>query len=276
MKLAFSTLGVPDLDAAGVARLAADNGYDAVELRFLDGSVDLPAVASLAPGRIEQTRAVFDEAGVAVLGIGSSVRLIRPGEDNRAAELELTRANLRLATALGAPYLRVYGGTPAPDTDRAVTLRTAAALLNEIAELTVEHGVTTVIETHDAFCTAAAVNELFSYGVGDAAQVLWDSGHSWRHGESLQETWDALHERIRHVHVKDARSADADGMDLVLTGEGIFDLPGLLGVLEAGGYDGHLSFEWEYAWHRDLPAGEIAIPHFARYFMSLTGQGLTG
>jgi len=270
-RLAFSTLGVPDLDATGVARLAADNGYDAVELRFLDGSVELPTLDSLSPEHIEQTRSIFDAAGVAVLGISSSVTLIKPGEaDHRAASLDLARANLRLAAGLGATQLRVFGGTPDPADDRAAVLREAAALVNEIAELTAASGVTTLIETHDAFCTAKAMGELFEAGVGDAAQVLWDSGHSWRHGETLQETWDLLGPRVRHVHVKDATAADADGMDLVLTGEGIFDIPALLGVLDAGGYDGYLSFEWEWAWHRDLPSGEIAIPHFARYLRGLT------
>ena len=71
------------------------------------------------------------------------------------------------------------------------------------------------------------------------------------------QVWDALGPRIRHVHVKDARAADADGMDLVMTGEGIFDIPALLGVLDAGGYDGYLSFEWERAWHPDLAPGEV-------------------
>ena len=31
-------------------------------------------------------------------------------------------------------------------------------------------------------------------------------------------------------------------------------------------YDGYASFEWEKKWHAQIPAADVALPHFARWF----------
>jgi hypothetical protein len=36
-------------------------------------------------------------------------------------------------------------------------------------------------------------------------------------------------------------------------------------LLDAAGFAGHVSFEWEKRWHPQLEEPEIALPHFARW-----------
>jgi hypothetical protein len=40
-------------------------------------------------------------------------------------------------------------------------------------------------------------------------------------------------------------------------------------LLEQGGYDGYLSFEWEKAWHPEIDEPEVAIPQYATYMRKL-------
>ena len=54
--LAFSTLGCPAWEWKKILDFAHDHGFAAIELRGLQGSMDLPANPVFAPDRIEQTK----------------------------------------------------------------------------------------------------------------------------------------------------------------------------------------------------------------------------
>jgi fatty-acyl-CoA synthase len=93
--------------------------------------------------------------------------------------------------------------------------------------------------------------------VDDPAFVaVWDLHHPHRVGESPEEAVGALGSRVRLVHVKDAR---ADGA-LVPLGEGDVPVRESLALLDAAGYDGWLTVEWEKRWHPELEDPEIALP----------------
>jgi sugar phosphate isomerase/epimerase len=141
-----------------------------------------------------------------------------------------------------------------------------------VAELTADQGVTTLLETHDDFCTSMAIEELWAEGVSEKVGILWDSLHTFRFGETPRETWRRLGDRIRHVHVKDARVVTAEELDFALPGEGIAPLPEIVSTLVDNGYSGYLDFEWEKAWHPEIEPPEVAIPAFARYMAQLTSS----
>lgn len=267
--LGFSTLACPDYDVDQVIAMARDNGYAGVEIRFLRGTVDLPTLEELSPRRIAETRRRFDDAGVQVVGIDTSVRMTSLDPAVRAQQLEAARANLAIAEGLGARFLRVFGG-PIPATqDRDRTLDAIATGLGEVADLTAASGVATLIETHDDFSTSPAVLDLYARGAGDSLGVLWDTLHTWRHGEDGAFTWDRLGDRIKHVHVKDSKAANAGGFDFALTGEGTVPIGSFIDLLQSVGYQGFVHFEWEKGWHPEIAPPEIALPHFARFMRGL-------
>ena len=101
--------------------------------------------------------------------------------------------------------------------------------------------------------------------MSERVEVLWDTLHSYRHGESAEEIWAALGPRIRLVHVKDANVATPDAFDFALTGEGRMPVGGFIDLLEAKGYDGFVNFEWEKGWHPEIAEPEIALPHFMQW-----------
>lgn len=269
----FSTIGCPDYTIDQVVDTAKALGFSGVEIRFLRGTVDLAGLEEFQPPRIAQTRRRFEDAGVAVVAINTGVRMVSLDPAQRAAQREAARVQIGMAVALGAPYLRLFGGPVPAGQDREETLDAIAAGLGEIAEESARAGVTSLLETHDDFCRSDSVLDLYRRGASDKLGVLWDTLHSHRWGESADETFARLGPRIKLVHVKDSVTATPEKFDFALTGEGSVPIPSFLGVLERGGYDGFVDFEWEKGWHPEIPGPEVALPHFARYIAEWRRRG---
>jgi sugar phosphate isomerase/epimerase len=264
-KLGFSTIGCPDYSVDQVIEMATANGYLGVELRFIRGTVELTELEEFSPRKIGSTRQRFEDANLEVVGIDTSVKMASLDPGVRREQRDSARANLEIAEGLGAKFLRVFGG-PIPDgQDHEASLDAIAEGLGEIADLTAASGVTSLLELHDEFPTSETVLDLFARGTSDNLKVLWDTLHSYRHGEQPEVTWAKLGDRIRHVHVKDSVGATASSFGFALTGEGDVPILRILDVLKHGGYDGFVNFEWEKGWHPEIEEPEIAIPHFARF-----------
>ncbi len=264
-KLGFSTIGCPDYTVDQVVALAKDNGYAGIEIRFLRGTVDLLSLQEFSAEGLPDTRRRFDDAGVEVVGINTSVRMNSLDSTARDKARDLAKANLAIAEGLGAKYLRVFGGPIPPEQDREKTLDAIAAGLGEVADMTAGHGVESLIETHDDFCKADSILDLYRRGASDNLGVLWDTLHSYRHGDSGQESWSKLGDRVKLVHVKDAYKATPTAFDFALTGEGNVPVMSFIDILKDADYQGYVNFEWEKGWHKEIAEPEVAIPHFMHF-----------
>jgi sugar phosphate isomerase/epimerase len=82
---------------------------------------------------------------------------------------------------------------------------------------------------------------------------------------------DAIGDRLRYIHVKDAVRAEGhplamkDGWRYVLPGSGELELAAGIRLLKSSGYDGWLMFEHEKRWHPELENPEITFPSFIRW-----------
>jgi sugar phosphate isomerase/epimerase len=85
---------------------------------------------------------------------------------------------------------------------------------------------------------AAFVDEVGS----DAVGIQFDVWHLWNSADVLDEIPRHAH-LIAGVHVNDWREATRGWADRALPGEGVADLPALLGVLEDVGWDGFYDLE---------------------------------
>jgi sugar phosphate isomerase/epimerase len=273
IKLSFSTLGCPQYTLDQVISTATRHGYDGVELRFLRGQVALETLEEFSPSGIRRTRELFERHGVAVSCVDTSVRFTSPDPAERTTQLEQTKTYARIAAELGAPYIRLFGGAvPEASPEREETTRRIAEGLAEAAAIAASEGVTAVLETHDSFCTAAQIRELFSYASSDDLGILWDVLHSYRTGESFEETWRGLGPRIRHVHLKDADNLSPTSFQPRLAGQGAVPLGEVVDLLRRVDYQGYVSFEWEKAWHPEIEEPEVAIPQFADYLRPLLNR----
>jgi len=123
LPIAFSTLGCPAWDLQKILGFAGNHGFAAIELRGLQGKLDLPSHPAFAVGQIEQTKRQVAERGLKIACISSSARMGEADPENRAQELADGRRFIDLAASIGAPYVRVFGDGAAVSAESHLKIR---------------------------------------------------------------------------------------------------------------------------------------------------------
>jgi len=263
MKLAFSTLACPSWPLPRILDAAAREGYDGVELRFIEDDDALWTRAELVGSGLAETRARLRDAGLEVPCVDSRSFFHWPDLERRAASLAEAERVVALAHDLGAPGVRVFGDAVQPGADLASTRRFIADSLLALREKARPAGVEVWIESHGDFAPAAAMLSLLELVPGDGVGVLWDAPNAFEAGDDPVEGVRRLGHRIRHVHLKDLRREPGKPhARAVLPGEGEFPGASALEALAGIGYRGWLSFEWEKKWQPEIEEAEVALPRF--------------
>src|SRR5262245_14294442 len=108
MKIGFSTIGCPDWDLDNIIKNGSAFGYEAVELRGLQGEMHLPASPAVAKDAAGLA-ARFAEAklDIACLATGNCFHF----QDKKqvAEQKAQVREFIELASAMKCPYVRVFG-----------------------------------------------------------------------------------------------------------------------------------------------------------------------
>jgi sugar phosphate isomerase/epimerase len=259
-KLAFSTLGCPGAPLDHVLELAKGNNISGLELRTAD---DEFTNVGLTAAQRRDLRARIEDAGLEILAVNSYVKVC-------AVEDQPLEAHLELAADLGARGVRVFPGDDVAEPGSAPaypTLGDAAGDSPTAGEIRALDRVTTaptdvriLLETHDSHSAgakmAALCRLLDSEVPGHNAKVIWDSAHTWSHGETPAEALELLKPWIDFVQIKDEDSTDE--YKPVAIGAGDYPIAELLSVLQDSDY--WLSLEWELKWHPHLPSLEEALP----------------
>jgi sugar phosphate isomerase/epimerase len=244
MRFAFSTLGVPGMPVPDVVALAADTGYQGVELRAHPEEPVHPGIGTRERAAVG---AEFERAGVEILTVCGYTGVAAPGDD--APVYEELDGFLWLARDLGAPYVRVFPG--GGDQDRAEAEATAARRLGAAAETAAGLGVRILLETHDSHRTGADISRILGPVGHKHAGAIWDVVHPWLDGEEPAAAHAALAPFLGYVQVKDVASRD-DLAPLPL-GAGVLPLAECLATLTEETW---LCWEYEKRWHpeaADLP-----------------------
>ena len=257
MHRAFSTIGCPSANLEEVFEIAQRNNIEAVELRALGDSVDLPTYFTRHFGRPSGLREFMQSASVKITAIHTtSFRLMGPREPDR----DILRRYLPWADALGGVPLRVLdGGTKVTKAE----LRRACSVLSWWREEREAEGAASdlIIETHHSLTNRAALERFMDVTSPDTA-LLWDAHQTWRNGgESPASLWPVLKERVTHVHVRDSINEPGVGhpFTYVLPGDGEFPMAELTTELERDGFAGTLCLDWELLWHSYLPPIDEAL-----------------
>jgi sugar phosphate isomerase/epimerase len=244
--LGFSTLGCPGEPLDHVLELAKHNNFTGLELRTAD---DEFTHVGLTAAERRDLRTRIEDAGLEILAVNSYVKLC-------AVEEQPLEAHLELAADLGARGVRVFpgddpdftGASPSPGEIRALDRVTSASKDSRI-----------LLETHDSHSAgakmAALCQLLDAEAPGHNAKVIWDSAHTWSHGETPAEAFELLKPWIDFIQIKDE---DPVSYQPVPIGTGGYPITELLQTLE--GTDYWLSLEWELKWHPHLPPLAEALP----------------
>ena len=245
----FSTLGCPDLSVRDAAELAQAYGIQAIELRVISGSVDIPQALAAEFGDPATFGRWLENTPIRIVGIGTSARLFG---DRNLAELEQF---LPWAEAARVPYLRIFdGGETLSDSDYAQAGESLAQWQADRQRRGL--AVDVMIETHDALAQPAQLSEFVARL--PTATILWDAHHTWaKGGADPVATWRSIAPYVVHVHVKDS-ALSAYGRHYVLPGQGDFPMAELRPLLNAAGPI-PISLEWERHWHNELPPLDQAL-----------------
>ena len=267
MQIAFTTYSTPAWTPLRIALAAAALGYDAVELRAYNGA-NVPA--TLTPAECAELRRTFSDHGLAICAVGTSCRF-SPSEEEAAKGVADAGRYLRIASELGAPLIRVFGG--AFDRERVSeeeAVERVARSLGALAQEARHLGVKVALETHDGFSAGALVGRALRLVAEPQIGACWDWLHPCRVGESPAETAGHLRGLIVHAHTKDARRNARGGWEAEYFGEGELPLSAILAEMVAQGYAGPLSLEWERGGD---PEPEKALSAYAPAMRALVRAG---
>lgn len=252
MRRAFSTLGCPELALEPTLELALRRGIDGVELRVLEGRLDLPALLAERYGSPAALASRLGPRSSRIVSFSTSLALPTAGPAERDAFL----AHVPWAEALGVRWLRVFdGAAPTAAAGRRETL----GWWREVRR-SGGWSCDVMVETHDSLVTGDAI-AAFATETGGTA-ILWDSFVTWfKGGEDPLRTWEVVRPHVRHVHVKDAlrRPTGDHPWTYVAPGTGEFPFAALLALLEKDRFAGMVGLEWERQWHPYLGPLEAAL-----------------
>ena len=252
MKLAFSTLPVPNYTAKELADLCHAHGMVA-ELRLQPGK-EIPTGEGL----------VYSNAG-------SGVCLFGYNEE----QIKQAKALLLSLEAAGIPAMRVFIGNFTRRHDNPRREIDREGVVKALAELC-EVGPEIWLETHNEYATGRSILPLIEKVNHPRFGVIWDILHPIEDGESPAQTVAYIGKYIRHVHIKDAKPNPDPAMhDWYYTplGEGEMPVKEILAELEKAGFDGYCSLEWESAWREELKGvcddPDVLLSTYRRYMENL-------
>jgi sugar phosphate isomerase/epimerase len=246
-----------------IAAQAAAMGFDGVELRGVAGEhigPDEPAV------RRDYIRSLFRKQNVEIACISGYNHFTIADPQIRAEGRVNLEKMIEVAREVGCPLIRVFGGQWV-GTDRAANIRCVVESLKPVVETAEKNDVRLALENHDGWCLGADVTAILDGIKSPALGVCWDVVNSY-FTEPQEMTFAAIRDRIIHVHFKDA-ARTGDSIHSILPGAGQADLRTALHLLQASGYNGYLSFEWEKKWEPKLEGPEIAFPHYVKFVAGL-------
>jgi sugar phosphate isomerase/epimerase len=263
----FSTLGCPAWEWGKVLTFAQAHEFSAIELRGLQGNMDLPSRPEFQPDQIEQSKRDVSAHNLKIACVSSSAQMHDADPEKHKQQIADSKRFIDLASRLGSPNMRVFGNKIEGPKDQVI--ERVAAGLSELGEYAGERGVTVIIESHGDFTDSPTLGEILTRADSPHVGLLWDAHHTFVEGkEDPALTVQKLGKYIRHTHLKDSVPSP-DGRHYVLTGRGDVPVRKQVEVLEGIGYTGCYTFEWEKVWHPDLEEPEIAIADFAEFMKKI-------
>jgi sugar phosphate isomerase/epimerase len=160
MKLSFSTLSCPDWSWERIVAEASRLGYDGIELRGIEGEMDLPKAAPFQEGALDASRRQLAALGLEVPALGSGVRFHDP--DGYDASLAEGKSYIELACRLGTPYVRIFGDRVPDPAMREETVARIARGIRELSASCEGRPVELLLETHGDFADADLLAEAAS------------------------------------------------------------------------------------------------------------------
>ena len=222
-------------------------GVELLDIFWTDAERELPAA-----------KAKIADAGLEVAVYSISNDFIQPESSARDKELAGLKRGVDIALDLGVDLLRVFSGSARQGVSQEQGLAWILDGLSAGAAYAEARGVTLALENHGRFAGRSdQVRDIIEQVNSPALRVNFDTGNFLPVGQDPLAAARELAEWVSLVHLKDMGLAlpgesghvfsDPDGRALTgcVVGKGLVDLAGVYTVLDAAGYDGWHSLEYE-------------------------------
>lgn len=241
MKYSFMSFSCPGLNMTETVSIAKRYGYTGIEPRLDSGHKHgIEVTASFK--ELKEIASVATENEIRICCLATSCSFANP--DTCLNNLELARRDIDLASKVGAPIIRVFGGDVPKGVERIQSFEQIIQSLSGLAEEAADSNVTICMETHDAWCNPEDVAEIMRQVGHPSVAVNWDIMHPVLTAKvSVEKSFTILNSYIKHVHIHDGLRTDGN-LIFKPIGEGLVDHKTAVTLLENSGYNGFLSGEW--------------------------------
>lgn len=268
MKISFSSLGDPDRPLEELAHLLELNGYDAIELRGRPGK---HVHWQDGPDRRAEVRKILADHGLEPAAVTTYVLAAnresggpdRPDHRSERENIEELKRWVDLASELGAPNIRIFGGALPADETHEDAMPRVARIMDAAAAVNPE--VNLCLETHDVWNTGEIVSWVLDNTERENCKAVWDVGGSWPE-ETPDQTLGRLRpDRVAYLHLGDYFDVPGhEGKYHCFMGAGEIPLRRIIRLLRGVGWEGYLDVEWEGVYNDYMPQVEVGIAQGAR------------
>lgn len=268
MKLAFTTLGNPDWSFDRTIDEASRLGFEAIEIRGIEGKMLAHEITQFFPENIEETQRKLIANNLKICGFGTSISFHDP--DRFDFMIIEGKTAIDVCEYMGIPFIRVFGDKIYEQTIRDEVIQRVIKGIGELCSYASGKNVKVLFEVHGDFNTIENVMDVAN-GLKDSPEfgILWDIAHSDRsYGDDYEKFYAQIRPFISHVHIKD-HSRDDGKYNLCLVGKGDIPIRHIIRTLISDGYSGYMSLEWEKRWHPRLEEPEIAYPVYMDFMRSV-------
>ena len=199
---------------------------------------------------INQTRAALEKYNITPCMLACYSDFTHPDRVQRAQELTDLKADIALAKALGAKFIRVTAGQNHPGTERAAGVQWVTDGFRHAIDEAERYGITLAYENHTKgapwdYWDFSQPTEIF-LEILDALSdtplgVCFDTANPLVLGEDVLALLEQVVHRIVVVHIFDMREVSV--FEPVRVGTGASPIPQIFSRIRQAGYDGWLSIE---------------------------------
>lgn len=273
---ALSTVACPDRTLAEACRLAAEHGFDGLELRsFGDGSADIACDPAHTDGR--KLQRLFDDHGLLAAALATSVTFDDPVFPpvlghvllDREKPVRAARHFIDVAVAAQVRYVRFYGFRTHGRESRDAALRRICKGLARACDAARNRDVTVLIENGGSFATADDLLEILDWVGSPHLAAAYDVLAATNAEDDPVEGVRKLGSACRLGRVRDV---DAEGVPVPL-GAGVLPAADFTRALARHAHpDSWAVYTWDKLWRPEIAPIEDVIADAARLLFEWTAE----
>jgi len=204
MRLGLVTYNLAsEWDVPTIIEKCQANGFEGVELRTTHAH---GVEANLNRDERSKVRALFEESGVKLVGLGTVFEFHSPDAEEVKRNIEGTKEYVRLASDVGADGVKVRPNGLAEDKGipREKTLEQIGVALRECGEFASDYGVQIRLEVHGRGTSDIPnIRKIMEAADHPNAFICWNCNDNDLKGGTLEQNFNLLSRWIALVHMRD-------------------------------------------------------------------------